>query len=65
MSVRDLETAVRQLSQTELMQFANWFDEYRAAQWDEEILRDQQTGRPGVLIQQAQNELAARRCRQL
>lgn len=65
MSVRDLETAVRQLSQAELTQFADWFDEFRAMQWDEQMLRDQQAGRLDALIQQAQREYAAGRCQEI
>lgn len=45
MSVKELENVVSQLSPQEMSRFAQWFDEFRADQWDRQIESDIQAGR--------------------
>ena len=45
MSVQELENAIRQLSLEDLQRLADWLDEYRAEQWDQQIEADIHTGR--------------------
>lgn len=45
MSVKELELAVSKLSAQELTDFANWFEEFMAEQWDRQIETDIVAGR--------------------
>ncbi|HRC70839.1 MAG TPA: hypothetical protein PLS42_14435 [Candidatus Competibacter denitrificans] len=45
MSVKELELAVSKLSAEELTDFANWFEEFMAEQWDQQIEADIIAGR--------------------
>ena len=45
MSIDELETAITQLSEEEMAKFVQWFDQYRADQWDRQIETDIRDGR--------------------
>jgi hypothetical protein len=45
MSVQELENAIRQLSPEDFTRLAQWIDEYRADQWDQQIEADIRAGR--------------------
>jgi hypothetical protein len=45
MSVLELEKAVSQLPAEELSEFAKWFEEYMADEWDKQIERDVAAGK--------------------
>ena len=45
MSVKELELAVSKLFAEELTDFANWFEEFMAEQWDRQIAADIVAGR--------------------
>ena len=45
MSIDELENAITQLSEEEMAKFAQWFDQYRADQWDRQIEADIHAGR--------------------
>lgn len=45
MSVLELEKAISQLPAEELSQFAKWFEEYMADEWDKQIERDVAAGK--------------------
>jgi hypothetical protein len=62
MSVDELETAITQLSPGEMARFAQWFDEYRADQWDRQIEQDILAGRLETLGKQADADFDAGRC---
>jgi hypothetical protein len=62
MSVQELEAAIRQLSQDEFAQLANWLDEYRAEQWDRQIEADIRAGRLDALGRRADEDFEAGRC---
>ena len=62
MSVDELENAITQLSPTEMARFAQWFDEYRADQWDRQIEQDIQSGRLEAAGKQADTDFEAGRC---
>ncbi len=62
MSVDELENAITQLSPAEMARFGQWFDEYRADQWDRQIERDIQGGRLDAAGQQADADFDAGRC---
>ena len=62
MSVDELENAITQLSPTEMTRFAQWFDEYRADQWDRQIEQDIPSGRLDAAGKQADADFEAGRC---
>ncbi len=45
MSVKELELAVSKLSSEDLARFSQWFDEFMADQWDNQIEADILAGR--------------------
>ena len=65
MSVQEIEKAITQLPTPELSQFAAWFEEYQADQWDQQIEADALAGRLDALGAQADQEFEAGRCRPL
>ncbi len=62
MSVQELEETVTRLSETELVTFAKWFDEYMADQWDRRFAEDVQSGRLDAAGRQADEHFEAGRC---
>jgi hypothetical protein len=62
MSVDELETAITKLSPDEMAKFAEWFDEFRADQWDRQIEEDIKAGRLDALGKQADSDFEAGRC---
>ncbi len=65
MSVKDIEQAITQLPRSEVAEFSQWFEEFQAQVWDEQIERDSKAGRFNKLIEQAKAEYAAGQCRPL
>lgn len=63
MSIKELETAISELSAEELARFAEWFDEYRAHDWDRQIEID--AVRLDALVREAEDDIAAGRVRPL
>lgn len=56
MSVKELERSVIDLSRDELSDFARWFEEYLADDWDRQI-EDARSGRLDKFMQQAQADI--------
>jgi hypothetical protein len=56
MSVKEIETAIAQLTPAELAKLAEWFDRFYAQAWDEQIARDARAGRLDAHIRQARAE---------
>ncbi len=65
MSVQELEAAITELPPDQLAALAEWFDEYRANEWDRQIETDATAGRLDVLVREAQADIAAGRTRPL
>jgi hypothetical protein len=65
MSVKDIEQAITQLPRSEVAELSQWFEEFQAQVWDEQIERDSKAGRFNKLIEQAKAEYAAGQCRPL
>jgi hypothetical protein len=55
MSVEELELVVSGLAANELAVFAQWFDEFRAEQWDRQIEADILAGKLEAAGQRADN----------
>ena len=64
-SVQDIENAVRGLTADELARFRQWFAEFDAARWDQQIEQDAASGRLYALANEALDDLRAGRCTDL
>lgn len=62
-TVQQLESAVRQLNETELVEFRKWFVEYDALAWDDQFERDAAAGRLDALADAAINDKRNGKCR--
>jgi hypothetical protein len=56
MSITDIEQAITELSPEELARFREWFDEYYAQVWDEQIEKDAKSGRLDRIISEVDEE---------
>ena len=65
MSVQEIESAIAKLSPEQLAALGEWFDEYRADEWDRQIEADAKAGRLDSLIAEARADIAAGRTRPL
>jgi len=59
MTIQEIEQAITELSPDELARLREWFDEYFAQVWDEQIERDAASGRLDKLIAEANEEYNA------
>ena len=59
MTITELEQAVTQLSEQELIRFRAWFDGYYAQMWDKQIEADAKSGRLDKLIPEVNEEYNA------
>lgn len=65
MRVKEIEEAIAQLSPEELKQFAEWFAEFRAAAWDEQLEADARAGKLDELVREAREDFAQGRSKPL
>lgn len=65
MSLDELELAVTHLPAEQLAAFAEWFEDYLADAWDQQIEADIQAGRLDASGRQADADFDARRCQPL
>jgi hypothetical protein len=63
--VEKIEQSVKELAGDELAQFREWFAEYDAAKWDEQIATDLKAGRLDTLINEAKADIVSGRTRPL
>jgi len=63
--LEQIEKAVTALSPAEIKQFANWFTEFHADLWDQQILADAESGRLDQFLAEAKAEIAAGKVRDL
>lgn len=59
MNTREIESAIEQLSPSEVARLAEWFQEYQARVWDNRIALDVQSGRLDSLIEETEREFDA------
>ncbi len=65
MNIREIESAIAQLSPSEVAKLAEWFYEFQARVWDKQIEQDVQSGRLDSLIEQAEQEFESGQCKPL
>ena len=63
--VKEIEEAVRQLPEAELVAFRRWFAKFDAAAWDAQIERDASSGKLNVLAEEAMAEYHAGKSQEL
>ena len=61
MSVLEIEQAIAQLSPEELSVFAEWFEKFKADQWDRQIERDVAAGKFDKINAKVDEDIAAGR----
>lgn len=59
MSVKEIETAITQLSATDLSELMAWLVEYHAQVWDQQIEEDLEAGRLDALLAEVDSEYQA------
>jgi hypothetical protein len=62
MSIQELESEVTRLSQPDLAAFSQWFEDFVADAWDEQIETDIANGKLDHLARQADEHFDAGRC---
>ncbi len=65
MDIKEIESAIAQLSPAELAELAKWFEEFQARAWDEQLARDVKDGRLDALIKEAEHEFEQGQCEPL
>ena len=65
MTIVELEQAVTQLTEEEFARFREWFEEYEAQLWDEQIERDAKAGKLDKIAEQALNDYRAGKAKEL
>ncbi|MEK0180414.1 MAG: hypothetical protein EAZ78_01315 [Oscillatoriales cyanobacterium] len=65
MKITELKTAVIELSQNELAEFAEWFNEFQEALWDKQIEEDLKAGKFDPLIRQAEQAFSEGKCKEI
>jgi hypothetical protein len=63
--LEQIEKAVTLLNPDEIKQFANWFAEFHADLWDQQIVADAESGRLDQFLAEAKAEIAAGKVRDL
>ena len=64
-TVKEIKQAVQALPEDQLEEFSSWFDEYEEAHWDRQIERDKKSGPLRELMEKAQSDFEAGKCRRL
>ena len=65
MSVKEIEKAITELSPAEIAELTDWFAEFQADAWDKQIAVDSVAGKFDSLVDQANRDCNAGRCKPL
>jgi hypothetical protein len=65
MDVKEIESAIANLPPAKIAELAEWFEEFHAQVWDQQIERDLKAGRLDSLLEEAKQDLESDRCREL
>lgn len=65
MSITEIEQAVTRLSPKELARFRQWFEEFDAQMWDEQIEKDAKSGKLDKLVEEALSDYRAGKTKEL
>jgi hypothetical protein len=61
----EIETAIKQLSDSDIRQLAGWLSEYLSQMWDKQIETDLASGKLDRIIAKAEADIAANRVRDI
>ena len=64
-AMKELQSAISQLSAEELARFREWFDKFDAEGWDRQFEEDAKSGKLDQLANQAIADFQAGKCKQL
>lgn len=64
-TVQEIEKAISQLPDDDMLSLKNWFDEYEAQKWDDQIEKDALSGNLDKLANEAIADFRAGKCREL
>ena len=64
-AMKELQSAISQLSAEELTRFREWFDKFDAEVWDRQFEEDAKSGKLDQLANQAIADFQAGKCKQL
>lgn len=59
MDVKEIETAISQLPRAQVAELADWFDEFRARLWDQQIEHDLNSGKLQSLLDETKKDPSA------
>lgn len=62
MNTKEIERAIVQLPSSEIAKLAEWFREFQAQVWDQQLESDVQAGRLDTLLEQAGIDFQSGRC---
>ena len=65
MTVSQIESAIKELPPNEFCTLAEWFEEFEAKAWDEQIKADLESGQLQSLIDEAEADFAEEKCKPL
>ena len=65
MDVKEIESAIANLPPAKIAELAEWFEEFHAQVWDQQIEKDLKAGRLDSLLEEAKQDLESDRCREL
>jgi len=65
MDVKEIESAIANLPHAKIAELAEWFEEFHAQVWDQQIERDLKAGRLDSLLEEAKQDLESDRCGEL
>ena len=57
MDVKEIESAIANLPPAKIAELAEWFEEFHAQVWDQQIERDLKAGRLDSLLEEAKQDL--------
>ena len=65
MTIQEIERAISELSPDELARFREWFEEFDARVWDEQLERDARSGKLNKLADKAIRDYRAGKAKEL
>lgn len=65
MTVTEIESAIEKLPPNEISELSEWFTEFEAKMWDEQIASDLENGNLRSLIEEAEKDFADGNCQPL
>lgn len=62
MDVKEIESAICELPPAQVVELAEWFEQFHAQLWDKQIEQDLQSGKLQSLLDEAKQDLESGRC---